>query len=362
MDFKDRIYNFSAGPSLLPLEVIEKVAKDLPNYQKTGQSVMEMSHRSKEFGQIIEDAEANLRKLLAIPENYKVLFLQGGGTLQFAMVPLNLLRKSGRADYVVTGNWAKKAFQEACKFGDIVQAASSEDKNFTYIPNLRLEDFRKDADYIYICHNNTIYGTQYRELPNIGEIPLVSDMSSCLLSEEIDVSRYGLIWAGAQKNIGPAGTTIVIIRDDLLGCAKEDVPTYLNYKIHSDKNSLYNTPPCFTTYVAGEVFKHLLAGGGIKAVEEENVRKAEFLYSYIDNSKIFTCPVRKRDRSLMNVVFRTGDENLDAKFVAEARNRGLINLKGHRNVGGMRASIYNAMTFEGVKKLVEFMEEFETRL
>lgn len=355
----ERVYNFSAGPSMLPLEVLEKVQANLLNYEGSGQSVMEMSHRSKEFIKIAEEAEANLRDLMNIPDNYKVLFLQGGGTLQFSMVPLNLLRNSKKADYIVTGTWAKKAYKEATKFGDIKVVASSESDTFTYVPKVVKEDFRPDADYVYITTNNTIYGTAYNQLPDTGDIPLVADMSSNILSQEIDVSKFGIIWAGAQKNVGPAGVTIVIIREDLIGHANASVPTYLDYKVHDEADSMYNTPPCFSLYVAGEVFKHLKATGGIAAKEAANREKAAMLYDYIDSSKMFNCPVAKEDRSLMNVVFVTGDADLDKKFVAEAKAAGMVNLGGHRSIGGMRASIYNAMPKEGVEALIAFMKKFE---
>ena len=355
----NRVFNFSAGPSMLPLSVIEDAAANLADYKGCGQSVMEMSHRSKEFGKIIEDAEANLREIMNIPDNYKVMFLQGGGTLQFAMVPLNLLRASKKADYVVTGSWAKKAYQEACKYGDIRVIASSEEDTYTYIPKFTKEDIRPDADYVYVCYNNTIYGTHFNEVPDTGDIPLVADMSSCILSEEIDVSKFGLIFAGAQKNVAPAGVTIVIVREDLLGFADEKVPTYLDYKIHADKDSMYNTPPCFAIYIAGEVFKRIKDMGGVAAMHAADVAKADKLYDYIDNSALFKGPVAKEDRSLMNVVFVTGDTDLDKKFVAEAKAEGMVNLNGHRSVGGMRASIYNAMPYEGVEALTAFMKKFE---
>lgn len=355
----DRVFNFSAGPSILPLPVLEKVRDGLVNYEGTGESVMEMSHRSKEYKKIIEDAEKNLRELLKVPDNYKVLFLQGGATLQFSMVPINLLAKSGKADYIVTGNWAKKAAEEAEKFGDINVIASSADKNFTYVPKVRREDIREDADYVFICSNNTIFGSRFNYVPDTGDIPLVADMSSCILSEDIDVSKYGLIFAGAQKNVGPAGMTIVIIRDDLIGKAAKDTPVYLDYKIHADKDSMYNTPPSFSIYVAGEVFKHLLSIGGVKEMEKKNIEKAKFLYDFIDKSDYYKAPVVPEDRSLMNVDFVTGDADLDKKFVAEAREKGMINLAGHRMIGGMRASLYNAMPEEGVKALVSFMDEFQ---
>lgn len=359
MTMNKRVFNFAAGPSMLPIDVINDAAANLANYEGCGQSVMEMSHRSKEFGKIIEDAEANLREIMNIPENYKVMFLQGGGTLQFAMVPLNLLKASKKADYVVTGSWAKKAYKEACKYGDVKVIASSEDDNFTFIPEIKKEDIRPDADYVYVCYNNTIYGTHYPYIPETGDIPLVADMSSCILSEEIDVSKFGLIFAGAQKNVGPAGMTIVIIREDLLGYADEKVPTYLDYKIHADKDSMYNTPPCFAIYIAGEVFKHIKKIGGIKKLNTINVDKAGKLYNYIDQSNFYRCPVREKDRSLMNVVFVTGDTDMDKKFVAAAKEEGMVNLNGHRSIGGMRASIYNAMPTEGVDKLIEFMKKFE---
>lgn len=355
----NRVYNFSAGPSVLPLPVLEKVKDDLLNYQGSGQSVMEMSHRSAYFKKIIEEAEADLRELMNIPANYRVLFLQGGGTLQFSMVPLNLLRSSKKADYALTGTWAKKAYKEACKFGDIKVIASSEDDKFTWVPKFGREQIRPDADYVYITSNNTIYGTKYNYVPDTGDIPLVADMSSGILSEPVDVSRYGLIWAGAQKNIGPAGVTIVIIREDLIGFADEKLPAYLDYKIHADNDSMYNTPPCFSIYVAGEVFKHLKATGGIKAMQEQNLRKAAKLYDYIDSSSLYKAPVAREDRSLMNVVFVTGNADLDKRFVAEAKEAGLVNLGGHRSIGGMRASIYNAMPEEGVDALIAFMQKFE---
>lgn len=355
----NRVYNFSAGPSMLPVEVLEKVQKDLLNYEGSGQSVMEMSHRSKEYQKIIDDAEADLRELMHIPDNYKVLFVQGGGTLQFAMVPLNLLRNSKKADYVLTGTWAKKAYKEACKYGDIRVIASSEDDKFTWVPKITKEDVREDADYAYITTNNTIYGTKYNYIPETGNVPLVADMSSNILSEEIDVSRFGMIWAGAQKNVGPAGVTIVIVREDLIGFAGAEVPTYLDYKIHADNGSMYNTPPCFSIYVAGEVFKYLKSIGGIAEMERRNKEKAQMLYDFIDSSRLFSCPVAKEDRSLMNVVFVTGDAELDKKFIALAKENGMINLSGHRSIGGMRASIYNAMPKEGVAALADFMRKFE---
>lgn len=344
---------------MLPLEVLESVAADLTNYKGCGESVMEMSHRSKEYKQIIEDAEANLRSLLDIPENYKVMFLQGGGTLQFSMVPINLMTGSKKADYIITGSWGKKAAKEAEKFGDVKIAASSEDANFSYIPEITKDTVRQDADYVHITYNETIHGTHFADVPDVGDVPIVADMSSCILSEKIDVSKFALIYAGAQKNIAPAGMTIVIMREDLIGKAPADCPVYLDYKTHADNDSMYNTPPCFTIYVAGEVFKNLLAKGGVDAMHEADERKAEKLYSFIDGSEMFTCPVRKEDRSLMNVVFVTGDEAMDKAFVAAGKEAGLHNLGGHRSIGGMRASIYNAMPEEGVDCLIEFMKKFE---
>lgn len=355
----NRVYNFSAGPSVLPLPVLERVRDDLLNYQGSGQSVMEMSHRSDSFKKIIEDAERNLRDLMNIPDNYKVLFLQGGGTLQFSMIPLNLLRSSNKADYAVTGTWAKKAYKEACRFGDIKVLASSEEDTFTWIPKFGKADIRPDADYVYITTNNTIYGTAYNYVPDTGDIPLVADMSSNILSEPVDVSKFGIIWAGAQKNVGPAGVTIAIVREDLIGFAGESVPAYLDYKIHADNGSMYNTPPCFAIYVAGEVFKHIKETGGLEAMQKRNREKADMLYDYIDSSKLYKSPVVTEDRSMMNVVFVTGDAALDKKFVAEAKEAGLVNLSGHRSIGGMRASIYNAMPIEGVEALIEFMKKFE---
>ena len=355
----NRVYNFSAGPSMLPLPVLEKVKEDLLNYQGSGQSVMEMSHRSASFKKIIEEAEDDLREIMELPDNYKVLFLQGGGTLQFSMIPLNLLRNSMKADYAITGTWAKKAYKEACKFGDINVIASSEEDTFTWVPKFGKDQVRPDADYVYITTNNTIYGTAYNYIPKIGDIPLVADMSSNILSEPVDVSKFGMIWAGAQKNIAPAGVTIVIVREDLIGFAGKDVPTYLDYKIHSENDSMYNTPPCFAIYVAGEVFKHIKATGGLVAMQKRNKEKADKLYDYIDSSTLYSCPVIKEDRSMMNVVFVTGNADLDKKFVAEAKGAGLVNLAGHRSIGGMRASIYNAMPMEGVEALIEFMKKFE---
>lgn len=354
-----RVYNFSAGPATLPEEVLKEAAAEMLNYQGTGMSVMEMSHRSKTIIGLMEEAEQDLRDLLNIPQNYRVLFLQGGASQQFAMVPLNLM-KNRVADYINTGQWSKKALQEAKLYGKVNVIASSEDQNYNYIPELKDLKISEDADYVYICHNNTIFGTKFNELPEVGDKPLVADMSSNFLSEPIDVSKYGLIFAGAQKNVGPAGVVIVIIREDLIN---EEVlpgtPTMLKYKIHADNNSAYNTPPVYGIYICGKVFKWLKALGGLEAMEKINQEKAAILYDYLDQSQMFKGTVVKKDRSLMNVPFVTGDPDLDAKFIKEAKEAGLENLKGYRTVGGMRASIYNAMPVEGVKALVDFMAKFE---
>ena len=354
-----RVYNFSAGPAVLPEEVLQEAADEMLDYRGTGMSVMEMSHRSKAYDTIIKEAEADLRELMNIPDNYKVLFLQGGASQQFAMIPMNLM-KNRVADYIVTGQWAKKAYQEASLYGKANKIASSEDKTFSYIPDCSDLPISEDADYVYICENNTIYGTKFKTLPNTKGKPLVADVSSCFLSEPVDVTKYGVIYGGVQKNIGPAGVVIVIIREDLI---TEDVlpgtPTMLRYKIHADADSLYNTPPAYGIYICGKVFKWLKKTGGLEAMKERNEKKAKILYDYLDESKLFKGTVRKEDRSLMNVPFITGNEELDAKFVKEAKEAGFENLKGHRTVGGMRASIYNAMPIEGVEKLVEFMKKFE---
>ena len=354
-----RVYNFSAGPAVLPEEVLKEIQEEIFDYNGSGQSVMEMSHRSKVFDDIIKEAEADLRDLMHIPDNYKVLFLQGGASLQFAMIPMNLM-KNKVADYIVTGQWAKKAYQEAAKYGKAVKIASSEDKTFSYIPDCSDLPVSEDADYVYICENNTIYGTKYKELPNTKGKILVSDVSSCFLSEPIDVTKYGLVYGGVQKNIGPAGMVIAIIREDLI---TEDVlpgtPTMLTYKTHADAGSLYNTPNCFCIYVCGKVFKWLKKMGGLEAMKERNEKKAAILYDFLDQSEMFHGTVEKKDRSLMNVPFVTGDKELDAKFVKESQEAGFENLKGHRTVGGMRASIYNAMPMEGVEALVAFMKKFE---
>jgi phosphoserine aminotransferase len=356
---EDRVFNFSAGPSMLPVEVMEKAAASMLNYEGSGMSVMEMSHRSKPFEKIIQDAEANLRTLMGIPDDYYVLFVQGGATSAFAMVPLNLMTGSGKADFVITGQWAEKAYQEAAKFGDVRAVASSKEQKFSFIPKVPASDYRSDADYVHITWNNTIYGSKYAEVPDTGGLTLVTDMSSSILSEKVDVSKFGCIYAGAQKNIGPAGLTIIIVRKDLVGHAGSGVPTYFDFKTHADNDSLYNTPPSWGIYIAGEVFKLLLERGGIDAMEAINRRKAAKLYDYIDGSRLYKAPVVLEDRSLMNVVFVTGDEELDKKFVAEAKGEGLVQLNGHRSIGGMRASIYNAMPEEGVDKLIDFMKRFE---
>ena len=354
-----RVYNFSAGPACLPEEVLKEAAEEMLDYNGSGMSVMEMSHRSLAFDQIIRTAEQDLRDLMQIPDNYKVLFLQGGASQQFAMIPMNLM-KNRVADYIVTGQWAKKAWQEAQKYGKANKIASSEDKTFSYIPDCRDLPISPDADYVYICENNTIYGTKFKELPNTKGKTLVADVSSCFLSEPVDVTKYGIIYGGVQKNIGPAGMVIAIIREDLI---TEDVlpgtPTMLTYKTHADAGSLYNTPNCYCIYMCGKVFKWLKKNGGLAAMKEKNEKKAAILYNYLDESRLFHGTVEKKDRSLMNVPFVTGDKELDAKFVKEAEAAGLVNLKGHRTVGGMRASIYNAMPLEGVEALVAFMKKFE---
>ena len=354
-----RVYNFSAGPAVLPESVLKAAAEEMLDYKGTGMSVMEMSHRSKAFEEIITEAEADLRDLMNIPDNYKVLFLQGGASQQFAMIPMNLM-KNKVADYIITGQWAKKAFQEAKKYGKVNAIASSEDKTYSYIPDCSDLPISEDADYVYICENNTIYGTKFKTLPNTKGKTLVADVSSCFLSEPVDVTKYGIIYGGVQKNVGPAGMVIVIIREDLI---TEDVlegtPTMLTYKTHADAKSLYNTPPAYGIYICGKVFKWLKEQGGLEAMKERNEKKAKILYDFLDSSELFKGTVRKEDRSLMNVPFVTGDEELDAKFVKEAKAAGFENLKGHRTVGGMRASIYNAMPIEGVEKLVEFMKKFE---
>lgn len=354
-----RVYNFSAGPAVLPEEVLKEAADEMLDYRGTGMSVMEMSHRSKDFENILNEAEQDLRDLMGIPDHYKVLFLQGGAHLQFAMIPMNLM-KNRTADYIVTGQWAKKAFNEAAIYGKANKIASSEDKTFSYIPDCSDLPVSPDADYVYICENNTIYGTKFHTLPNTKGKLLVSDVSSCFLSEPVDVTKYGLLYGGVQKNIGPAGMVIAVIREDLI---TEDTlpgtPTYMKYKIHADAHSLYNTPNAYCIYMCGKVFKWLKKMGGLEAMKARNEKKASVLYDFLDESHLFKGTVRREDRSLMNVPFVTGSGELDAEFVKAAAEAGLVNLKGHRSVGGMRASIYNAMPLEGVKALVEFMKKFE---
>ena len=354
-----RIYNFSAGPAMLPVEVLQEAADEMLDYKGTGMSVMEMSHRSKAYATIIQEAEKDLRELMNIPDNYKVLFLQGGASQQFAMIPMNLM-KNKVADYIITGQWSKKAYQEAQLYGKANAIASSADKTFSYIPNCTDLPISEDADYVYICENNTIYGTKYKTLPNTKGKTLVADISSCFLSEPVDITKYGVIYGGVQKNVGPAGVVITIIREDLItDDTLQGTPTMLKYKIHADNGSLYNTPPAYGIYICGKVFKWLKKMGGLEVMKAANEKKAALLYNFLDQSKMFKGTVATEDRSLMNVPFVTGDEELDAKFVKEAKAVGLDSLKGHRSVGGMRASIYNAMPIEGVEKLVEFMKKFE---
>lgn len=356
----EKVYNFSAGPSALSEEVLKKAQSEMTNYEGTGMSVMEMSHRSKEYMAIIEAAEASLRELMQIPSNYKVLFIQGGASLQFAMVPLNLMNKNKKADYVLTGVWAKKAYKEACRYGNVNVVASSEDKAFSYIPDLDISKFDKDADYCHITTNNTIYGTRYTQLPETGSVPLVADMSSDILSKYYDVSKFGLIYAGAQKNLGPAGVAVVIIRQDLADNAMDFTPAMLNYKNYIENGSMFNTPPTYAIYICKLVFDWLKEKGGVETFEKINIAKAKILYDYLDESAMFKGTANAKDRSIMNVPFVTASDELNAKFIKAAMAAGLANLKGHRTVGGMRASIYNAMPFEGVQKLVGFMKKFET--
>jgi phosphoserine aminotransferase len=355
-----RVYNFSAGPSMLPESVLKKAAEEMLDYKGSGQSVMEMSHRSKVYEEIIFGAEKTIREVMNVPENYHILFLQGGASAQFAMVPLNLMGTKKKADYINTGMWSKKAISEGKRYGTVNVVATSEDKNFNYIPDLDKIKFDPDAAYVHITTNNTIFGTRYVKLPQTGNVPIVADMSSNILSEPYDVSRFGLIYAGAQKNIGPAGVVLVIIRKDLVGNAFDYTPTMFNYKTYAEEQSMYNTPPTYNIYIAKLVFEWIKELGGVDAIHKMNVEKADLLYNFLDNSKLFKATVQKEFRSLMNIPFVTGDENLDADFVKQATAKGLVNLKGHRSVGGMRASIYNAMPLEGVKVLVEFMKKFET--
>ncbi len=355
-----RVFNFSAGPSVLPMEVLRKASEQMLDYKDSGQSVMEMSHRSKIFTSIIEKTETLLRAIMNIPNNYKVLFLQGGASSQFAMVPLNLMNKNNKADFVITGQWANKAYKEASRYGSTKIIASSKDKTFSYIPKLDKNEFTEDADYFHICLNNTIYGTKFNTLPKTGVVPLVADASSCILSEPIDVSKFGVIYAGAQKNMGPAGLTVVIIREDLIGNAMDITPTMFNYKTHSEAKSLYNTPPCYCIYILGLVLEWIKNNiGGLENMKSINEKKASIIYDYLDNSKLFRPTVNKEDRSIMNIPFITGNKELDDKFVKEAQENNIVNIKGHRTVGGMRASIYNAMPIAGVEYLVNFMSKFE---
>ncbi len=354
----NRVYNFSAGPSMLPVPVLEKAQAEMLDYNGSGMSVMEMSHRSPVYDAIIKQTEADFRLLMNIPDNYKVLFLQGGASTQFAAIPLNLM-KNKKADYIVSGQFSGKAFKEAKKYGDAKCIATSEDKTFSYIPEITPDMVREDADYVHICYNNTIFGTKFADVPNVGDKVLVADMSSCITSEPVDVTKFGVIYAGAQKNMAPAGLTVVIIREDLLGNAREDIPTMLDYKTMADNDSMYNTPPCYAIYIAGLVYKWALENGGLTAMKERNEKKANLLYDFLDSSSLFKATAEKKYRSMMNVCFVTGDAELDKKFCKEAADAGFVNLKGHRSVGGMRASIYNAMPMEGVEALVEFMKKFE---
>ena len=354
----ERVYNFSAGPSMLPVSVLKRASEEMLNYDNSGMSVMEMSHRTPVYERIIGDAEKLLREVMQIPDNYKVLFLQGGASTQFAAVPLNLLNGSKKADYILSGQFSTKAYKEAQKYGDIKAVASSKDANFTFVPTTDRSSFREDADYVHICFNNTIYGTKFPYIPDTGDIPLVADMSSCILSEPIDVSKFALIYAGAQKNMSAAGLTVVIVREDLLGNARPETPSMLDYKLMADNDSMYNTPPCYCIYIAKLVYEWILSLGGLEQIKALNEKKAKLLYDYLDSQDYYIAPVEKESRSMMNVTFVTGDAELDKKFASEASKAGLVNLKGHRSVGGMRASIYNAMPYAGVEKLVAFMKEF----
>ena len=354
----NRVFNFSAGPSMLPLPVLEKAASELVCYGESGMSVMEMSHRSPDYEAIIEKAEADLRKLMQIPDNYKVLFMQGGASTQFACVPMNLIKKTGKADYIVSGQFSGKAYKEAQKYGDVVCVATTKEDNFDHVPVVTKDMIRPDASYVHMCFNNTIYGTKFDYIPDTGDIPLVADMSSCIISEPVDVSKFGVIYAGAQKNMAPAGVTLVIVREDLLGDVLDYTPDMLNWQLMADNGSMYNTPPCYAIYVAGLVYEWIESIGGLDKMKEMNEKKANLLYDYLDAQDYYVAPVKKNSRSMMNVTFVTGDADLDKKFASEAAKAGLKNLKGHRSVGGMRASIYNAMPYEGVEKLVEFMKEF----
>ncbi len=354
----NRVFNFSAGPSMLPLSVLEKAASELVCYGESGMSVMEMSHRSPDYEAIIKKAEADLRRIMNIPDNYKVLFMQGGASTQFAAVPLNLIKKTGKADYIVSGQFSGKAFKEAQKYGDVVCVATTKDDNFDHVPVVTKDMIRPDASYVHMCFNNTIYGTKFDYIPDTGDIPLVADMSSCIISEPVDVTKFGVIYAGAQKNMAPAGVTLVIVREDLLGNVLECTPSMLDWQLMAENDSMYNTPPCYAIYVAGLVYEWIESIGGLEAMKAMNVKKAALLYDYLDSQDYYTAPVKKSSRSMMNVTFVTGDADLDKKFASEAAKAGLKNLKGHRSVGGMRASIYNAMPYEGVEALVKFMKAF----
>lgn len=356
----NRVFNYSAGPSMLPEKVLKQAAEEMMNYRGSGMSVMEMSHRSKVYDGIIRDAFDTFRRVMRVPDNYKILFMQGGASTQFSAVPLNLM-KTGKADYIVSGEFSNKAYKEAKKYGDVKLVASSEDTTFDRIPATEKEDFRPDADYVHICMNNTIFGTHFNELPDTGDVPLVCDMSSCIMSEPIDISRFGMIYAGAQKNIGPAGLTVVIIREDLLGNARPETPVMLNYQTIADADSMYNTPPCYAIYIAGLVFHWVEDLGGVDRIYEINKEKAELLYRAVEETRLFTLHAQKDSRSLMNVTFRTADPDLDKKFIGEAAQEGMVSLAGHRKVGGMRASIYNAMPVEGVEKLAAFIREFDRK-
>ena len=354
----ERVFNFSAGPSMLPLPVLERAAAEMVSYGSSGMSVAEMSHRSPDFEPIIAAAEANLRKLMNIPDSYAVLFLRGGASTQFAAVPLNLLGEGGKADYIVSGQFSGKAYTEAQKYGDIALVATSKADGFSYVPATTRESFRPDASYVHICYNNTIFGTKYNYIPDTGDIPLVADMSSCIISEPVDVTKFGVIYAGAQKNMAPAGLTVVIVRRDLLGKARPECPTMLDWSVMAENGSMYNTPPCYTIYMANLVYEWILSLGGLEKMQEMNQKKAALLYDYLDSQDYYITPVRPDCRSMMNVTFVTGDADLDKKFASDAAKAGMKNLKGHRSVGGMRASIYNAMPYEGVEALVAFMKEF----
>lgn len=354
-----RVYNFSAGPSMLPESVLNKAAAEMLDYEGTGESVMEMSHRSKEFDAIIKGAEALLRKLMNIPDNYKVLFLQGGASTQFAAIPMNFMNGSGKADYIISGQWSNKAYKEAVKYGDVKVVATSKEQNFSCVPDVDKNELRPDADYVYICLNETVHGNIMRKLPETGDVPLIADISSCFLSEPLDVTKFGMVYGGAQKNVAPAGLTICIIREDLLGHARDYTPSMLDYKIMADNDSLYNTPPCYNIYMCKLVLEWIEKMGGLEKMKQHNEAKAKILYDFLDESKMFHGTVVKKDRSLMNVPFVTDSDELNTEFVKACTENGFINIKGHRSVGGMRASIYNAMPIEGVEKLVEFMKEFE---